>query len=222
MDALGHYLAAVGRRDVYGQRCRIAAAFRGQMDFDFPFGLFFVGSALMHQHAGGLCGNDEFGFAVKAAVEIHVGRGGQHVVARGVAHNHKQGVVGAEAEFVRDFERESCGPAAVAAGMASVDEEVGDALGTIETDEDAFVRPFGGHIHVVAVVARGFEQHALACRVGVPGVGQGNIAGIVAAGLRFEEESPALVQRKDLARPGRHPEGKQQAKDKISFHSGIV
>mgnify|MGYP002150184204 CR=1 FL=1 len=73
--------------------------------------------------------------AVDAAVKIHVGRSGEHVVAAVVAHHDQQRIVGTEPYLVGDFERKSRTSALVPADIVAVDEDVGHALHAVEFHE---------------------------------------------------------------------------------------
>ena len=155
-------------------------------------------------------GEDQFGRTINAAVEIHIGRDGQHVVALRIAHDHHQGVVRPETDAVGDFEGEGRAASAMPPDMIPVDEQIGDRTHAVETHEESFPRPFGRDKDIVLIVARGLQQRLLRTGIGIPTVRQGDVAGIVAAVLRFEEETPALVERENLAGRGRQSDARQQ------------
>ena len=115
----------VGGRDTERQRAA-ALALRGEVYLHLPFGAVAVHDGGVHEHPfrseiegrdGRAVGDDELRRAEDAAVEVHVRRRGQHVVAVAVAYDHAQGVVGAEAHLVRDLEREGRAGAAVRPGV---------------------------------------------------------------------------------------------------------
>ena len=185
----------------------------------------------MHQHAvgpeiergyGRVVGHDELHFAVNSAVEVHVGRCGEHVVAAAVAHDDHQRVVGSEADLVGDLEGEGRGAAAVGSDIAAVDEKVGHRLHAVEFQEDPLRGPIHGHEDAVQIVARCFEPLSLCGRIGVPAVGQGDVAGVVGRALGLEEEPPAFVQGEDLAGLSRCDDSCEQEKQYVTFHDEPV
>ena len=110
----------------------------------FAFDPIFADRVLAHQYAvraevegryGGLFREDQLGFAVDAPVEVHVRRGGKHVVAVVVADHDQQRIVGTEPYLVGDFERKSRTSAFVPADIIAVDEDVGHALHAVEFHE---------------------------------------------------------------------------------------
>ena len=228
--ALGVGAGAVRTRDGHVQHAGVVA-FRGDVHLDFALCLLGRHALLPHEHAlrteverryGRAFGEDQLRFAVDAAVEVHVGRGRKHVVAVAVADHHEHGVVGSEPDLVGDLEGECRGAAAVRADVVAVDEEVGHRLHAVELHEQALRGPFGGNVHAVLVVARGFEPVALGQRVGVPAVGQGDVAGVVGGFLRLEEKSPTFVDRKYLAGAGRCGEAREQQENRyVSFHGRL-
>ena len=185
----------------------------------------------MHQHAvgteiergdGRAVGHDELDLPVNAAVQVHVGRCGEHVVAAAVAHDDHQRVVGSEADLVGDLEGEGRGAAAVGSDIAAVDEKVGHRLHAVEFQEDPLRGPIHGHEDAVQIVARCFEPLSLCGRIGVPAVGQGDVAGVVGRALGLEEEPPAFVQGEDLAGLSRCDDSCEQEKQYVTFHDEPV
>ena len=66
----------------------------------------------------------------RIAVEVLIGRYGQHIRAEGVAYDHLQQVVRAEAHEVGNLEREGRATASVFAHVAAIDKDIGYALHT--------------------------------------------------------------------------------------------
>ena len=139
----GKYAAAVGRRDVERQDAAVLPA-GDEVYLRFAFDPVFADRVLAHQYAvraevegryGGLFREDQLGFAVDAPVEVHVRRGGKHVVAVVVADHDQQRIVGTEPYLVGDFERKSRTSALVPADIIAVDEDVGHALHAVEFHE---------------------------------------------------------------------------------------
>ena len=148
-------------------------------------------------------------------MEVRLRRGGQHVALPAVAHLHAQGVRPAAAHQARDLEDESRAAAPVFARVAAVHEQVGGVLHAVELHEEPFALPLGGHEELALVGGGGAERRPGA----VPRVGQRHDAGVVAAVLVAEKETPPLVERIDGAcRRGdaRQQQCKQQCG--MSFH----
>ena len=218
---------AVGSGDVEREQAVGLARRGGEVDFGLALDPLGGHRRGLDQHAvrtevegrdGRAVGDDELGAAVDAAVEVGVGRDGQHVRAAVVAHDDQQRVLVSAAQFVGDFEGEGRRPAAVFTHVVAVDEERGDVLHAVELHEDALAAPFGGDAHLVLVVGRGFEEEADGFGVGVPGMGQCDVAGVVARVLRLEEEAPPLVQRVDFTGLRRDAEQHEQQGCCDSFH----
>ena len=115
----------VGCRDAERQRAGVFA-FRREVYFGLAVDALAAHRRGAYEHAfrseiegrdGRAVGDDELRRAEDAAVEVHVRRRGQHVVAVAVAHDHAQGVVGAEAHLVRDLEHEGRAGTAVRPGV---------------------------------------------------------------------------------------------------------
>ena len=205
------------------------------MDLGLTLGSRGIDPMRVEQHAvrpeierrdGRAVGHDELGLAIDAAIEVHVGRGRQHIVALAVGNHDQQRVVGPEADIIGDFECEGRRSAAVRTGMAAVHEEVGHGLHAVELHEEPLVGPALGQVHVVLVVSGRLEPEALGLGVGIPAVGQRDVPGIVARILRLEEEAPPLVERENFAGLGREGGDCQEQRCYVSFHGirflGIV
>ena len=106
--------------------------------------------------------------------------------------------------------------------MAAIDEQVGHRLRAVELHEQPPRSPLPGNVNIVLVVARRFEPAPRRAGIGVPGVRQRDMAGVVARVLRLEEETPPFVERIHLARPGRTGGEDEQQSRKDSFHGGTV
>ena len=221
---------AVGRGDVERHHAGVPLL-RDEVDFGLARNGERIDRLRMDEHTvraevegrhGRPAGHDELHVAVDAAIEVHVGRGGQHVVPDAVADDHQQRVVLPEADVVRDLEREGRGPSAVRTRMAAIDEQVGHRLRAVELHEQPPRSPLPGNVNIVLVVARRFEPAPRRAGIGVPGVRQRDMAGVVARVLRLEEETPPFVERIHLARPGRTGGEDEQQSRKDSFHGGTV
>ena len=200
---------------------------RSKVDLGLTLGSRGIDPLRVEQHAvrpeierrdGRAVGHDEFGLAVNAAVEIHVGRGRQDIVALAVGNHDQQRVVGPEADIIGDLEGEGRRSAAVRAGMAPVHEQVGHGLHAVELHEKPFVGPVLRQVDIVLVVSGRLEPEALGRGIGIPAVGQGDVPGIVARILRLEEETPPLVERENLAGLYRKGRDCQEQRRYVSFH----
>lgn len=154
-----------------------------------------------------------------AAVEVPLG-GRHQVAARGIGYQHQQLVVRAEADEVGDLESEGDARTDVVAGMVAVDEEVGRVLDPRETEEEPFPAPVGRDIEAAGVDGlRALVGVDARQRIEIPGVGQRDGAGPVAAVFVDEEERPAVVERAGRARLRTARQGgKGQQQEEDSFH----
>ena len=166
-------------------------------------------------------GQDQVDVAVDAAVDVLLGRSGQHVVLESVADHYEQAVLGAELHAAGDFEREGRETAAVLADMIAVDEDVGHGLHAVEAQEEPLRRPVGRNVEPAHVVARrALVLRVAGQRIEVPRMGQGDIARVVSAVFAAEIESPVVVETVDLPRGGLRHEGRQHTDQKqITFHN---
>lgn len=125
-------------------------------------------------------------------------------------------------DFIGEFKRESRRASTVLADVAAIQKDIGDALHAVEFDEEAFRRPFHWDEKIILVVGRSFEEVSATARIGIPCMGQSDVASIVAAVLRLEVEAPSLVDGKDDAGMCRRAQPQEQNCRKIPFHSSVI
>ena len=85
--------------------------------------------------------DDELDAARQPPIGVEIGRGGQHVVPKGVADCELQRVVGAETDEVGHLESEGRAASAVLACVPAIDEKVGDGFGAVAADEESSALP---------------------------------------------------------------------------------
>ena len=86
--------------------------------------------------------------------------------------------------------------AIVLSNVATIYEDIGYALHSVETEKQSLTLPLGRHKECALIVCRGLEIGAITPEsVDIPGVRQSYLAGIVARILLCIEELPATIQR---------------------------